>query len=106
MLRYLSKKKAQTTLEYAILIGVIVAGLIAMQVYLKRGYQGKLRASADDIGQQFSPERTTYIKNTNSNSDSDENLADGVTNTIVNDSRRHVDLNEDIGALNNEVLFE
>jgi len=50
--------KAQATLEYAILIGVIVAGLIAMQVYFKRGFQGKIRDSADDIGEQFSPGKT------------------------------------------------
>ena len=46
-------KRAQTTIEYAVLIGVIVAGLIAMQVYLKRGMQGRLKASADDISGGF-----------------------------------------------------
>ena len=70
MFARLSKKRAQTTLEYAILIGVIVAGLIAMQVYLKRGFQGKLKEGADTMGQQFSPGHTTanYTTNTFTNS--------------------------------------
>jgi len=52
------RSKAQTTLEYAILIGVIVAALIAMQSYLKRGFQGKMRSHADSMGSQFSPGHT------------------------------------------------
>lgn len=52
-------KKAQSTLEYALLIGVVVAGLVAMQLYMKRGYQGKLRESSDQIGEQYSPSYTT-----------------------------------------------
>ena len=46
-------RKAQSTLEYAALIAVVVGALVAMQVYLKRGIEGKLRSNADDIGTQF-----------------------------------------------------
>ena len=48
-------KRGQSTLEYAVLIVVIIAALIAMQVYLKRGIQGRMRESSDQIGEQFSP---------------------------------------------------
>jgi len=48
------KRKGQSTLEYAILIAIIVAALLAMQIYIKRGIQGKLRSSADSIGEQYS----------------------------------------------------
>lgn len=48
-------KRGQSTLEYAVLIVVIIAALIAMQVYLKRGIQGGLREKSDQIGEQFSP---------------------------------------------------
>lgn len=58
MLR-LFNKKGQSTLEYAVLIAVIVAGLLTMQMFMKRGYQGRLRSSTDDIGEQFSPEYAT-----------------------------------------------
>ena len=52
-------KRGQSTLEYAVLIVVIIAALVAMQVYLKRGIQGRMRESSDQIGEQFSPGYTT-----------------------------------------------
>lgn len=39
---------------------MIVAALIALQYYMKRGVQGKLRESADEIGEQFSANATAY----------------------------------------------
>lgn len=50
----LKRKKGQSTLEYAMVIAVIVAALVAMQIYMKRSVQGKLRSATDDIGQQYS----------------------------------------------------
>ncbi len=47
-------KKGQSTLEYALLIAVVVGALLAMQPYLKRGVQGNLRDSSDQIGTQYS----------------------------------------------------
>ena len=46
-------KKGQSTLEYALIITVVVGALVAINVYMKHGVQGKLKESADDIGQQF-----------------------------------------------------
>lgn len=46
--------RAQGTLEYVILVVVIITALLTMQVYIKRSIQGRLRSSADDIGDQFS----------------------------------------------------
>ncbi len=83
MFNKLYRNKAQTTLEYAILIGVIVAGLIAMQVYLKRGYQGKLKESADSMGQQFSPGYTTSNYTITNTSTSTEELKDKVTTSTI-----------------------
>jgi len=51
--------KAQSTLEYALLISVVIAALIGMQVYMKRGMIGKLRESTDSVGQQFDPDANT-----------------------------------------------
>lgn len=51
--------KAQSTLEYAVIIACIVAALIAMQIYIKRGISGRLRAIADDLGEQYAPQKTT-----------------------------------------------
>lgn len=46
--------KGQSTLEYAMIIAVVVGALILMQQYMKRGVQGKLRESVDNIGGQYS----------------------------------------------------
>jgi Flp pilus assembly pilin Flp len=49
MLRILGKK-AQTTAEYAILIALIVGAVVAMQVYVKRGIQGRVKDVVDHTG--------------------------------------------------------
>ena len=48
------KRNGQSTVEYAVLILVIVAALVAIQVYMKRGVEGKMRDSSDRIGEQYS----------------------------------------------------
>ena len=47
MFRWLNSKKGQNTAEYAILIGVIVAAAIAMQIYVRRGMQAKVKEAVD-----------------------------------------------------------
>ncbi len=85
MLRYLNKK-GQGTLEYAIIIAVVVAALIAMQVYIKRGLQGKLKQSSDEIGEQYSPGYTTATYATTSNVVSTETVTAGVQPTTSSTS--------------------
>ncbi len=60
----LRNRKAQSTLEYAVLIAVVVGALIAIQIYLKRGVQGKMRESADQIGEQFEAGQTAVNRTT------------------------------------------
>jgi gas vesicle protein len=43
----LNQKRGQNTAEYAILIGVIVAAAIAMQIYIRRGMQARLKDAVD-----------------------------------------------------------
>ena len=56
------KKKGQSTLEYAILIIIIIGALLSIQIYIKRGVQGRLKQATDDIGDQFSPGNMNVIK--------------------------------------------
>ncbi len=70
-------KRAQSTLEYAVVIAIVVAALIAMQVYIKRGLQGRWKQAADDVGQQFSPSYTNTSYTTNSSVNSTENVSGG-----------------------------
>ena len=50
MLIRLRNSKAQTTAEYAILIALVVGAAMAMQVYVKRGLQGRVRDVVDFTG--------------------------------------------------------
>jgi len=50
--------RAQSTMEMALLVLVIVAALFAMQVYLKRGIQGRMRSNIESIGSQYDPAAT------------------------------------------------
>ncbi|MFA4853986.1 MAG: hypothetical protein WC616_01365 [Candidatus Omnitrophota bacterium] len=47
------KNIAQSTIEYVVMLSLIVAALFAMQVYLKRGMSGRMKSSADEIGGGF-----------------------------------------------------
>jgi len=49
MLRRLGKK-AQTTAEYAILIALVIGAAVAMQVYVRRGIQGRIKNAMDHTG--------------------------------------------------------
>jgi predicted hydrocarbon binding protein len=51
-------KKAQSILEYAVLTACFIAALVGMQIYLKRGIEGRLKATADDLGRQYAPKNT------------------------------------------------
>jgi len=48
-------KRAQTTAEYAILIAIVVGAIVAMQVYVRRGLQSRVRTIVDDrtLGNQL-----------------------------------------------------
>lgn len=50
---------AQSTLEYAMVVACLALALFAMQIYIKRSIQGKLRSAADEIGEQYSVKHTT-----------------------------------------------
>ena len=45
--------KAQSMFEYCAVVVVIVAALMAMQAYMKRGLQGRWRDSVDQLGDQY-----------------------------------------------------
>jgi len=84
MLQYLNQKRGQSTLEYAVLIVVIIGALLTIQVYIKRGVQGRLKSSADDIGDQYSDGNTNEVKTTIRNSSTEETF--GVTGQGISQS--------------------
>jgi len=77
-------RKGQSTLEYAILIVVIIAALISLQTYIKRGLQGRLKSSADDIGDGFSTAKAAnYYKTIVSISNTTETFQNGASQTRI-----------------------
>ncbi len=43
----LSKKRGQSTAEYAVLIALVIGAAIAMQTYVKRGLQGRTHGASN-----------------------------------------------------------
>jgi len=68
-------KKGQSTLEYALITAVVIAGLLLMQHYMKRGYAGKLKSSTDDIGEQYDPSKFSASYTIDNNSATHQVLA-------------------------------
>ncbi|MBL7130228.1 MAG: hypothetical protein ISS45_02280 [Candidatus Omnitrophica bacterium] len=58
-MRLFRDKKGQSALEYAALIGIIVAVILSLQMFVKRGAAGGIKSAADKLGQQFSANGTT-----------------------------------------------
>lgn len=88
------KNKGQSTLEYALVITVIMAAMVAINIYMKRGVQGKLRESADKIGEQYAAGKTTFTYSTTNQQTVTRDtfgLADSVTDTAPNSAATDTD---------------
>lgn len=58
-------KKGFLSIEYAVLIAIVVAALVGMSVYIKRSLCGKWRQAGDTFGygRQYDPSTTTAVTN-------------------------------------------
>ena len=52
------RKKGQSSLEYAVLIIIVLGAFLAIGNYFKRAIQGRWKASVDDLGDQYDPRFT------------------------------------------------
>ena len=71
-------KRGQSLLEYSILFAVILSAILIMQFYIKRSYQGRLKAEADSVGQQYAPGHTASTIINSNNSVSLTTIKDGM----------------------------
>jgi len=109
--RKVNNRRAQSTLEYAVIISVIVAALLTMQVYIKRGIQGKLRSAADEIGRQYDPGNTISDMTFSLSGDITTKIESGVegedltttTTVTINNETETRDGWEEVGALGDEL---
>jgi len=104
MFKFLKKRKAQSTMEYAILIIIIIGALLSIQVYIKRGVQGRLRSAADDIGEQFSVGNTNTAVRTLSFSHTNDTYTSGVTRSalVVEDETSNTTVSTNLLIMNQE----
>jgi uncharacterized protein (UPF0333 family) len=79
----MKRNNGQTTLEYAILVIIIIGVLLTISAYIKRGIQGRVKSSADDVGEQYDPGNTNYMKWTNSQSNTLQTFANGVSQSAL-----------------------
>lgn len=75
-------RTGQSVIETAVLIIILALAFIAMQVYLKRAMQGRLKGAADQLGEQYDPERTT--------SDMFMNHVSNSTTTTITEERAYL----------------
>ncbi|MGA2775800.1 MAG: hypothetical protein ABSE81_07070 [Candidatus Omnitrophota bacterium] len=71
-------RRGQATLDYVCLLGILIATLIAMGIYMKRGFQGKYRELGEQIGSQYSPNATVSTLTNQTISDTNSTI----TNTV------------------------
>lgn len=69
-------RKGQSLLEYALLSAVVIAVIIAIQLYVKRSVEGKFKASADQIGEQFTTNENYVVETTRQTARKEQTLAD------------------------------
>jgi len=94
-------RKGQSTLEYALIVAVVVAGLLVMQFYVKRGYSGRLKSASDEMGEQFDPNAYTanFTLNQTSNVQQTVNARETTTNHLTAQTSLKTG-SEDIAAWN------
>ena len=65
-----NQRKAQSIVEFTIMIMLVLAVFLTMNGYVKRGFQGRWKTAIDDFGDQYDPQQTnanlTYTMNTDS----------------------------------------
>ena len=112
MFIYLNKK-AQSTAEYVIILGLVVGAVVAMQVFVKRGLNGRIRDAVKHVdnggtttiftGEQYEPYYMAGSNfNTASNSNESETGSQGsAINRTSNDSTTR-NGSQNIGAAEEE----
>ena len=91
--------RGQSTIEFALLIVVVIAALVAMQIYLRNALQGKLRQSSDQIGSQWDADQGEYTITSSASSKRKQTVTTaGVsTDTTTADDTQTRDVKETVG---------
>jgi len=82
------RRVGQSTAEYAVLLAVVAAAIISMQIYIKRGVQGRIRDLSDqicDVSNHYEKGSTNSTFITDQSGNSVTSYSGGVTTTYSND---------------------
>ncbi len=88
-------KKANALIEYALIIGVAVAALFAMNIYMKRGLQGRVKDMADYfIGGGTQMQANTPVVRATTESTSTNTAGSTLTTQDLTDGGKGIGLTE------------
>ncbi len=89
---------AQSSLEFVIIIILVMAVFLVMNNYVRRGLQGRWKSTIDDFGEQYEPGKTNTTVTYASNTDSWTNITtqlDKSTGGYYSDREDHTQTNEE-----------
>ena len=96
---FFKKINGQSTLEYVVMIAVVVGALLFIGIYVHRAMQGKLHDSADQIGEQYEAGTTKSFYRISYNQDQTETqLSSGHIDTTVRNNSQTKSGSENLTA--------
>jgi hypothetical protein len=71
-------KMAQSTAEFAIVISIVIGAIVAMQIYVKRALQSRVKGAADGLdGGQYEPYYLQQQTSQNSSGNENDSMQQG-----------------------------
>ena len=86
--------RAQTIMEYAIILGFVAVALSAMQVYIRRGIQAGIKVAADELGNQQDAEKIDPGKSITGNSEINTRATSNQTIEVFEGGSQTVDIDK------------
>ena len=75
-------RKAQATLQYCLLIAVMIGVALTMQAYIKRSIEGRIQLTSDQLAEQYAIGETKLHEHFNSEVSTTEWMFPGPANTF------------------------
>jgi len=76
-------RKAQAALQYALFIAVVIGAALIMQEYVKRGIEGRIQLTSDQLADQYAIGETKLHEHFNSDVSTTEWMFPGPVNTFT-----------------------
>jgi Flp pilus assembly pilin Flp len=109
------RQNGQSILEYAVITACIIAALVAMRIYIKRGISGGLKSAADQLGEQYDPgntesditiEQSSDIVTTVTTIDADNDTLKTESITTINNQLERRYGTEEVGSAANKSIWD